>query len=52
MSNANDKRAPAAATTEKAVRMYPRNSLKPQVRDPNEALSAFTVLKQHFSARV
>lgn len=51
MSNTNDKRAPATATTEKAVRMYPRNSLKAQVRDPKEALSAFTVIQKHFSAR-
>lgn len=51
MSNVNDKRAPATATTDKAVRMYPPNSLRGQVRDPKEALSAFAVLKGHFSPR-
>jgi len=30
------------------VRLYPANSLKDQVRDPKETLSAFTVLKETF----
>lgn len=36
------------ATAAMAVRMYPSNTLKQQVRDPKDNLSAFKVLKDAF----
>ena len=43
MSNAEKMKGAVA----KPAPMYPPNSLKPQVRDPKTALSAFQVLKEH-----
>lgn len=37
-----------APTGDEHVRMYPANQLKDQVRSPDEAFSAFTVLKETF----
>jgi hypothetical protein len=37
-----------APTGDDFVRLYPANTLKEQVRDPKDTLSAFTVLKATF----
>ncbi len=47
MATTETKAAPSFAGDD-SVRLYPANSLKDQLRDPKETLSAFTVLKETF----
>jgi hypothetical protein len=48
MAHMTDKKTAPDAAGDDSVRMYPSNQLKEQVRDPKEAFSAFSVLKDTF----
>ena len=49
MKQTANKESEAATCGRKAVRMYPSNQLKQQVRDFGSNLSAFTVMKDAFA---
>jgi hypothetical protein len=48
MKQASEKRTAPTPTGDDFVRMYPCNRLNEQLRDPNDALSAFKVVKDAF----
>jgi hypothetical protein len=48
MTKASEKTTAPTPTGDDFVRMYPCNHLNEQIRDPNDALSAFKVVKDAF----
>ncbi len=51
MTKASEKKTAPTHTADDFGRMYPCNHLNDQLRDPNDALSAFKVVKEAFFDR-